>query len=1373
MEDKFSFLNPTEYTPSLSTFNRPAKAETSSKKPLGPPAETKKVLSEELARLKSSISGSQTLDTYMTLDEQYLELRDLADSNQSEDRYQQSFQDFLKRKIYDIPQGLISKYREGAEDTVISGILPEIGRVWFSHGNIVYFWDYYKSNSFTEYPASQDVVIHVSLVPKNNDLFTNKVKFMLMIACRTQIHLVGVCLEPDFKLIEAEVRVNTDEVPIECVSVLPNGRILMGGADGSISELSYSSQWFTSTKRYKRSDISSNFLSFLLPKFIKEYNAAKVNQISVDYSRNILYSLVTNARGGYRIEVYDLGVENNKNKRVTKISSRVLLQRIREYNQRMHSLHPDRLEIKFIQALSRQFTNDCHLMAITKNGIRVFFTFHELPLEECEFDPVLSYRPSSEFSIFLKFPPAAVRFTGKVDLCLSSIGNSSDKPVTYEKFVFTESGCLIMEEKVEHSSRMLCVGRSLTRIGLLQTEGHSVAEPEETVSCFDEVLNSEIHSLRSVKSYHKMATTCARLCNYLPRSEFRNKVPVKYLGCSPGKLSFECLSNLANFLYKPPGDLLVLTSIQLIEYIEVRPIDVLYQSLINDTEMHKIGEFIQRFGVLHTCSMLLALIVGPAYVNSIEDTIITPVPEREKTKALELFKQIGNHKLVDHNLYSLRLEDPLMCLAEFKALYLYAARILRPVWEESLSHCEGEVFNQIEQFQANQLQEIKSHLSKFKDFISKTYQEHLKKSGSAVFNLFEFVKRNEDCLELLSMITEDYSFRRVVSTLAPDDQITLKTMTYRNLISTFRGHTLAKSLIESFILQLRSNRSTRVRRPSLAESLKLLTSKCSSFFTLVDSEIYIAQECLQKALAVENPSQKSDLLEEAMKRLLRNAASVGLAKITQDLKQLRCYRGIIYLCVQKVLDLTDIKGQDGKEEIDECYEFLSRILSELKDMILGVSSGGYWFEGVPINAVFEIKDEIVSELCKHHDKNVHRIMFTWLIECQLSKEILQIESPFVKNFIEEKIKTGEIGESDLLARYCYKMMDFINSYKEFDRLAALKKADLSIEKRLEYLDMCTLCIEKYLETFQGLKEEKKVFEEERESHLSKKALARIQNNTKQTMKLIPALGPKVSALDQELLSVNELFENFSKKFNLYLIQFELLDYIHTFTQMDKKEVENTMRSTYIPLISELSEQPWPAVISEKLLELGTKYPYSFHTEYIIKKVELINIDKNIERSWLVELIANLPISVTYAQVWSFYYAHWKNSFVDQNLLYYFTVRCETLTRLWFNDLKKRLVDSAMWNKNSKEKAPPHEFLEKASELVAFFEQVKGIDNVIPAEKCRRVCSAIAAQESAFQTLRAEFIPGENTSGVLRRKINFDVTDSGSEKSSFMQRRKFK
>ena len=56
-----------------------------------------------------------------------------------------------------------------------------------------------------------------------------------------------------------------------------------------------------------------------------------------------------------------------------------------------------------------------------------------------------------------------------------------------------------------------------------------------------------------------------------------------------------------------------------------------------------------------------------------------------------------------------------------------------------------------------------------------------------------------------------------------------------------------------------------------------------------------------------------------------------------------------------------------------------------------------------------------------------------------------------------------------------------------------------------------------------------------------------------------------------------------------------------------------MRSIYLPLIEYSNTKPWPSYVSQRLLELGTLYPYCFNWEQVINKCETIDINRGIEQ----------------------------------------------------------------------------------------------------------------------------------------------------------------
>lgn len=79
--------------------------------------------------------------------------------------------------------------------------------------------------------------------------------------------------------------------------------------------------WFG--KRYKKVNLSTSPLSFLVPSFL---NAALneddgISQISIDDSRHILYTLSDKGT----IEVFDMGEKGNSFSKVTKMSQNTLV----------------------------------------------------------------------------------------------------------------------------------------------------------------------------------------------------------------------------------------------------------------------------------------------------------------------------------------------------------------------------------------------------------------------------------------------------------------------------------------------------------------------------------------------------------------------------------------------------------------------------------------------------------------------------------------------------------------------------------------------------------------------------------------------------------------------------------------------------------------------------------------------------------------------------------------------------------------------------------------------------------------------------------------------------------------------------------------
>ncbi|PSN41987.1 Nuclear pore complex protein 155 [Blattella germanica] len=116
----------------------------------------------------------------------------------------------------------------------------------------------------------------------------------------------------------------TDGVTINTIASTATGRIFLGGRDGCLYEVAYQGacSWFG--KRCKKLNHSTGTLSFLVPSFLNMAFSEEdpISQISVDNSRNILYTLTEKGR----IEVFDLGDTGTSTSKVTSMTQATIVQ---------------------------------------------------------------------------------------------------------------------------------------------------------------------------------------------------------------------------------------------------------------------------------------------------------------------------------------------------------------------------------------------------------------------------------------------------------------------------------------------------------------------------------------------------------------------------------------------------------------------------------------------------------------------------------------------------------------------------------------------------------------------------------------------------------------------------------------------------------------------------------------------------------------------------------------------------------------------------------------------------------------------------------------------------------------------------------------
>ena len=120
-------------------------------------------------------------------------------------------------------------------------------------------------------------------------VFKSHIKYLLVLTTAIEILLLGITFtesedetETGQLLLVPEpiFRVPTDNVVMSVIRGTDNGRIFLGGRDGSLYEVVYQAEdgWFS--RRCKKVNHSSSALSFLIPSFL---NVSKEGEIRIEF----------------------------------------------------------------------------------------------------------------------------------------------------------------------------------------------------------------------------------------------------------------------------------------------------------------------------------------------------------------------------------------------------------------------------------------------------------------------------------------------------------------------------------------------------------------------------------------------------------------------------------------------------------------------------------------------------------------------------------------------------------------------------------------------------------------------------------------------------------------------------------------------------------------------------------------------------------------------------------------------------------------------------------------------------------------------------------------------------------------------------------
>nr|XP_027201714.1 nuclear pore complex protein Nup155-like [Dermatophagoides pteronyssinus] len=624
------------------------------------------------------------------------------------------------------------------------------------------------------------------------------------------------------------------------------------------------------------------------------------------------------------------------------------------------------------------------------------------------------------------------------------------------------------------------------------------------------------------------------------------------------------------------------------------------------------------------------------------------------------------------------------CSGKCRGLFIYFSRIIRPIWNlKAITVNQKQTPEGIQELLTSNISvdEIKVYLLRLTSLYSflkknmkfstmETTDKYLNSSSTTfsindqqliernlIFGLFKLI---EHCLEVLNLwkLLCIHQFHVIVANLTKDKQNQLANMNFKELIVYGSEMTtmLASALVQRFI-EDHSTTDIINRR---------LQDVCPSIYKNENALHAKVHEMILKSKSYSNENDRKILLDNALKLCKKIGPRINLQAICDLFQSINWYEAIVDICLltgqqrdPQCLALHYYKNHD-KMETDlqvkniydsriECYRLLldvyGRLVQQSKSLLcqrssVTAASSSSSSSTTTAIANYPNPDDakkyaqtILHMATQSNDELFHYILYNWLYEHNQMDKLLEIKSSYLETYLKEK--TSEINDSialmDFLWLYYERNGHFNAAAQILAKLAEQNSNEIPLYKRIEYLSRAIVCM-KSLDarlitngSYGSAGEFLHTLEEKIE-------VARIQMQLLTTLEKIkpPRYEEAIQMLNQQLLNVTTLYQDFAEPFKLYECQLKIL---HCAGHDDISLIENIWHNILdkeLRSIRMADVQTRQTLLRNKIKELGVLYMNTekfFPLELIITILESSNQNQTYEPYWLVETLLELKISL--------------------------------------------------------------------------------------------------------------------------------------------------
>ncbi|CAL9683382.1 unnamed protein product [Knipowitschia caucasica] len=1163
-----------------------------------------------------------------------------------------------------LPPELVEQFSH-MQCNCMMGVFPEISRAWLTIDNDIFMWNYEDGGDVAYFDGLIETILAVGLVKPKPGILQPHIHYLLVLATSVDVVILGLSFPKNqgglndsmsggMQLLPDPLfSIPTDNVYIVSITSTDLGRIFMAGKDGCLYEVAYQAEAGWLSQRCRKINHSKSTLSFLVPSLL-QFSFSEddpIVQISIDNSRNILF---TRSEKGV-LQVYDLGADGQGMSRVATMSQNAIVAAAGKIARTI-----DRSVFKpivHISVITSSESSDCHLLAVSHAGVRLYFT-------TAPFAPALQkhlpVRPSLLSLVHVRLPPGF------------SASSTLQKPSKVHKALHSKGVLIMAASEAEDSDVLWCINHDSFpfKKPLMETQmmssvdGHSWALcsiPEEQQSRISTPLNKDhipVTDAPLVVQQHNVPPQKFVLLSAKGSHIFQKLRPVDQLrhllvSCAGGESE-----EMERFFKLHKEEQACATA--LILSCSTAACDREVSQWATRAFFRYGGEAQMRFpAALTNPSTVGPLMSSPApgVVPPAFAAPFTPLPSGSAPMSGPGPEVIFSGK---HN-----------------GICIYFTRILGPIWDGSLA-VEKTIskgtqnVNILESSVSSvDLEAVLKELCGLREFLDKNSQFNPSSLDAVSFNspanlqqrllgfmrpdgantqqvqqelqrkyhtkaqLYEkvslqgiqqLVHRSHQTLALWKLLC-DHQFSLIMSELPRDIQEQMKGVCFKDVV--IRGKELSGALITAIInVYIKDNASVDAISTHLRDLCPLLYSNddciCSK-----------ANELLQSSKQIASKAEKERTLRESLRLYQQISQHTDLSLVCAQYRQVRFYEGVLELCLTSA-DKKDPQrfgphyykngepeddrvGQQAFQERLLCYKCITDTMQELVNQSKAapqspsvpkqpgppvLTSDPNMLSNEEATAHFE---QMLGLAQRSQDELFHIALYNWLIQAELTDKLLEVNSAHLEEHLMHMIKQDQskVHNMDLLWRYYEKNRNFGKAAHVLARLADMHSSEISLKQRLEYVARAILsaksasCISAQAADGEFLHELE-----------AKMELARIQVQIQETLlrhySHHPSVKTVVSQLDSELMDLTKLYGEFA---DLYKLSECKLAIIHCAGHSDPVLVHSLWQEIMEKELSDsvaMSPSDRMRSVSLKLVSLGKMYagtPRYFPLEFLVRFLE--------------------------------------------------------------------------------------------------------------------------------------------------------------------------